>query len=166
MYKQGLVEPIHPVTVFDASDAQLAIRHLAKRDHIGKVVVRFPEEVFDIPSVPQTRHVAFDSQAGYLLVGGLGGLGRPIARWMVDNGARCLTFLSRSAGSGEADKAFAAELNSMGCEVIFVQGDVQNANDVSKARQMTPKEIKGVFHLAMVLNVSPVFLSVSYPSSD
>ena len=40
----------------------------------------------------------FDQSASCLIVGDLGGLGRAVSRWVVENGARELVYLSRSAG--------------------------------------------------------------------
>ena len=99
--------------------------------------------------------VSFDGEAAYILVGGLGGLGKSIATWMTEHGARNLIFLSRSAGSTEADKSYFYELESMGCSVSPIVGKVQDGIDVHKAiASANGRPIKGVIQLAMVLKVS------------
>lgn len=153
LYRQGHIHPIRPVTVFDASEIEQSFRHLQKGDHIGKIVVRMPKDASSIASNPRPRALALDPKASYLLTGGTGGLGKSIASWMVDRGARSLIFISRSAGSTDEDKAFFIELESLGCSVSAVAGKVQDMRDVNRAILKAPGPIQGVIHLAMVLRV-------------
>jgi hypothetical protein len=78
---------------------------------------------------------------------------------MVEQGARHLTFISRSASSPDND-IFFAELKSMNCFVTIAAGRVDNMEDVQKAISMSQKSIKGVVHLAMVLRVSSIDLTL------
>lgn len=153
MYRQGRIRPIHPMALFKPSEIEQSFRYLQKGDHIGKAVVKMPEDASEIPSTPRPNIYMLDPEASYLLTGGLGGLGRSVASWMVERGARSLVFLSRSAGLGDSDKAFFAELESMGCTVCPVAGKVQDMDDLNRAILRAPKPIKGVVHLAMVLRV-------------
>lgn len=114
------------------------------------------ESTSSLNSVPWTRHIQFDPNSTYLLVGGVGGLGRSIATWMVERGARSFTFLSRNAGRSEVSRALFAELESMGCTVTAVAGSVDQTEDVQKAIQVSKSTIKGVFQLAMVLQDTPM----------
>lgn len=101
--------------------------------------------------------MTFSADPAYLLVGGLGGLGKSVANWMVERGAsaRHLVFLSRSAGKTDEDKAFFAELASHGCSCQAVNGMVQDVESVRRAVKAANRPIKGVVHMAMVLRVSP-----------
>ncbi|KAI1458682.1 hypothetical protein F4805DRAFT_456394 [Annulohypoxylon moriforme] len=157
-YKQGFLQPIDPVAVFDAKQISRAFRHLEDGDHLGKVTVSFapPGSGSPIESVPQRRNMKFDPAATYLLVGGVGGLGRSIATWMVERGARSLTFLSRSAGISKVSKALFTELESMGCSVTAVAGSVDRIDDVQGAVHRSKSPIKGVIQLAMVLRDAPM----------
>lgn len=154
-YQQGLLRPIEHVETFEAKQILRAFRHLEDGDHIGKVVVTFPESSANatIQSTPQPRRIEFNPNAGYLLVGGVGGLGRSIATWMVERGARNLTFLSRSAGLSDISKSIFLELESMGCAVTAVAGRVNHMNDVQEAIRRSKYPIRGVVQLAMVLRV-------------
>ena len=145
-------------TTFDASDIRGAFRHLQNGDHIGKVIVTMSpaESVARLNSVPWTRQARFDPDGTYLLVGGVGGLGRSIATWMVERGARSLTFLSRNAGRSEASRSLFRELECMGCTVTAVAGSVDRMEDVQKAIHESTSTIKGVFQLAMVLQDTPM----------
>ncbi|XXG95388.1 hypothetical protein Hte_001650 [Hypoxylon texense] len=144
-YQQGLLQPIEPVATFEAKQILRAFRHLEDGDHIGKVVVTFPESGSNasIQSTPQPRRIEFDPTAAYLLVGGVGGLGRSIATWMAERGARNLTFLSRSAGRSDVSKSLFLELESMGCVVTAVAGRVDHMDDVQEAVRQAKLPIKG-----------------------
>jgi NADP-dependent 3-hydroxy acid dehydrogenase YdfG len=81
----------------------------------------------------------------------MGGLGKAIASWMVDNGEKSMIFLSRSAGQSNEDKALKAELEEAGCKVHCCAGDVSDADVVSSVVNNAPLPIAGVLQLAMVL---------------
>lgn len=160
MFSQGLITPI-PMTVFDATDISSSFRHLQKGDHIGKAVIRIPARISDIPSKPKGKVFSLNPDASYLLTGGLGGLGRSVATWMVERGARNLIFLSRSAGQGEHDSSFFFELESMGCQITAIQGKADNIQAVEEVASRATKPVKGIFHLAMVLRDAPI-LDMTY----
>lgn len=104
-----------------------------------------------IPSSPTAP--IFRDDVSYLLVGGFGGLGRSVATWMVEHGARSLVFLSRSAASPE-NVQFVKELNGYpGCTVTTVSGDVSKTEDVLQTIKAAPKQIAGVIQLSLVLRV-------------
>jgi hypothetical protein len=152
--KQGLFGPITPVTCYDASEISAAFRHMQTGQHMGKIVVRMPDSPGDLAARETRTEVRFSPDHAYLLSGGVGGLGRAISHWMVEKGARCLVYLSPSAGVSDAHPSFAAELKCQGCEAIFVPGSAAKLADVQKAISLSPKPIKGVFQLALALQVS------------
>lgn len=127
--------------------------------HIGKVVVEFPRPFPALQAnqgtkvVQNTIQATFESSASYLLVGGLGGLGRATAIWMVERGARHLVFLSPSAGTRSIHEDLIHELKSMECDVQLVKGSVSNASDARKALAAAASSgpVKGVFQMSMVL---------------
>lgn len=75
---------------------------------------------------------------------------------MVEKGARCLVYLSPSAGTTEDHRTFAEELECQGCDVIFIQGTAADMSDVQKAISHSPKPVKGVFQLALALKVCSI----------
>lgn len=154
LYRQGHVTPIRPLLTYGAQDATEAFRVLQNRDHIGKVILKMSRDDSILSDVRSASTLALDPGGSYLLAGGLGGLGKAIATWMVEHGARSLIFLSRSAGLNESDQAFFEELKSMGCVISAVAGMTQQMEDVIKAISSAPGPIKGVIQLAMVLRVS------------
>jgi NAD(P)-dependent dehydrogenase (short-subunit alcohol dehydrogenase family)/aryl carrier-like protein len=125
---------------------------MQKGTHIGKIVVSFClEDGKSLSAAPSTHSVSFDSNSSYLLVGGLGGLGKAVSTWMVENGARHLIYLSRSAGKAAEDKAFFDELESQGCSVQAVKGSVSNQEDVRLALEKATYPIKGILQMSMIL---------------
>lgn len=116
-----------------------------------QVVSSRPAEMGSLSST-RDRHISFKPDATYLLVGGVRGLGRSIATWLVTRGARSLIIFSRSAGTDPESKAFTRQLESMGCSISVVAGNVSDMDDVQRAIQSAEKPIRGVFQLAMVLN--------------
>nr|ALQ32752.1 putative polyketide synthase [Fusarium anthophilum] len=158
MIEADSIQSIKPVKVFDASDAEGAFRYMQKGVHLGKIVVSIPPQSSTLlPVSPRPLQVKLNAEASYLLVGGLGGLGRAAATWMVQRGARYLIFFSRSAGLSVRDKAFFRELASQGCTAQAVQGDVLSLADVERAVASAPpgKPIRGVLQMSMVLRDKP-----------
>lgn len=100
-----------------------------------------------------TACVHFRSDCCYLLVGGLGGLGRMISTWMVENGARNIVFFSRSAKEGPETTTFFNDLRIQGCEVTAFAGSVTSLSDVDGAVKQAAKPIAGVIQMSAVMRV-------------
>lgn len=120
--------------------------------HVGKLTVRMPDDLTLLPTFLNEPDLELKSEASYLLVGGLGGIGRSIALWLFENGARHLTFLSRSGRSANVED-FCQELETLGCHVQVFKGSVVNERDVRNAAENSTKPIRGVVQLSMVLQV-------------
>ena len=99
------------------------------------------------------RPIRFRSDACYVLVGGLGGLGRVTSTWMVENGARSILFISRSAKEGPQTTPFFNELRGLGCEVLTFAGSVTNLSDVEAAVKQATKPVKGIMQMSAVMRV-------------
>lgn len=95
----------------------------------------------------------FRSDACYLLVGGLGGLGRMVSTWMAENGAGSILFLSRSAKEGPETTPFFDELRALGCEVLTFAGSVTNLSDVKAAVKQATRPLSGVMQMSAVMRV-------------
>ena len=155
-YEQGHIKPIAPIKEFKAIEVEAAMRYMQKGQHIGKIIVTFPENPTELEATTKTRDLTLRSDVSYLSIGGLGGLGRSIASWLVERGARHLIFLSRSAGSVNSEDPYIKELAARGCSVQTFSGSVSNMNDVKKVVASAAKPIAGVLQASMVLNVSNV----------
>ncbi|OJJ30102.1 hypothetical protein ASPWEDRAFT_164008 [Aspergillus wentii DTO 134E9] len=150
-YTQGSIRPISPVTYFPADRIQEAFRFMQKGSHIGKIVVTMPDDPEILPTTGKQNKLALRSDASYLLVGGLGGLGRAISTWLVENGAEHLVYLSRSAGQSTQDQLFFLELQAQGCSVQAFPGSVSVLGDVERAIQGARLPVAGILQMSMVL---------------
>jgi aryl carrier-like protein len=153
-FAKGQFRPIRVDKVFEAPAVLEAFRYMQQGKHIGKIVLEIRDATGKllVQDVDTTKKAGaqLDGAASYLLIGGLGGLGRSMSLWMVEHGAKNLTFLSRSAGSANhAD--FVREIQSMGCTVQLVQGDVTSPEDVARAVEASPAPLKGIVQMSMVL---------------
>ena len=153
LYARGSIKPIPPIRKFPASEIQNAFRFLQKGNHIGKVVVTMPEKPEALQSLKHREELQFKSDTSYLLVGGLGGLGRTVATWLVERGARNLLFLSRSAGRSIDHEEFFYELQSQGCIVQCFCGSVCNLDDVRRCINEAKYPVAGVVQMSMVVRV-------------
>ena len=110
-----------------------------------------------VETIPSTKPSwYFDPNATYVLAGGLGGLGRCIARWMMNRGAKHLMILSRSGPRGEAALTLLEELKTKGVNVLAVPCDISDESTLSSvisdhANELPP--IKGCIQGCMVLRV-------------
>jgi NAD(P)-dependent dehydrogenase (short-subunit alcohol dehydrogenase family) len=100
----------------------------------------------------------FRPDATYMIPGGLGGLGRSIASWMVDYGAKNILFTSRSGTADPKAKALVEELIKRGTRAKVAVCDISEAsalqNVLDEATQEGFPEIRGVVTCAMQLQVS------------
>ena len=104
------------------------------------------------------------ADATYLIAGGFGGLGRVLARWLVDRGARYLILISRSGASKPEAKALVAELEAKGVHVEGLACDVADSDRLRGlldecARMMPP--VAGCIQASMVLTVRRIVNSLS-----
>lgn len=110
------------------------------------------------------RKVTFDSEATYILSGGLGGIGRQISRWMARKGARNLIFISRRGASTPESQALIQELNEAGVRTEIIQWDITDAVKLTKLIADTSKSmppVRGVIQGAMNLK-DQIFANMSH----
>jgi acyl transferase domain-containing protein/surfactin synthase thioesterase subunit/acyl carrier protein len=92
--------------------------------------------------------------ATYLLTGGLGMLGRSMAKWLISKGAKHLVLTGRNASWEAAKELFsAAEINNAAIHVVAA--DISRDEDVSRLMQIISSQLpdlKGVVHSAGVLD--------------
>ncbi|KAK1979840.1 KR domain-containing protein [Colletotrichum cereale] len=152
-YEKGRIGSVSPVKVFGAAAVEECFRYMQKGQHIGKIVMSMDGLFNDTQSGSSSSAFkpSFNSHASYILAGGLGGLGRLVSNWMVENGARHLVYLSRSCeGTRENDKFF-EELKAQGCSVVAVGGTVSSLADVERAIGAATRPVRGVINMSMVL---------------
>ena len=158
----GVLQPL-PVQTFPINEVAEAFRFMAQARHIGKVVV--------------TNFTATEIRpdATYLITGGLGGLGLATARWLVNQGARHLVLVGRSAPSEQAQTAITA-MEQLEARVITAQVDISQSDRVADlldhiAGELPP--VRGIIHTAGLLDDGvlmqqtwPRFARVMAPKAD
>ncbi|KAL8810423.1 MAG: hypothetical protein Q9200_002591 [Gallowayella weberi] len=164
LFRTGELRPVYPVEVFDYSDIQTAFRTMQSGLHVGKLVMTASKHSI-IPALPHDAHpLELRPDATYVLVGGLGGLGRGIATYLADHGAKHLVFFSRSATIKPVAQALLDRLHDQDVEARVHICDVTDADTLRHTitrinNEMPP--IKGVIHGAMVLR-DGLFESMTY----
>lgn len=155
LFRDGSVGLIEPTTVYSYSNFEKAFRVMQQSKHMGKIVLKInPDDVVSV--IPQNPHpVTLHEDATYVIVGGLGGIGRSLAMLHAQHGAKNLAFISRSGASSPEAKATIAELKESGVNCKAYICDVADAKNFEATVQRIQKEmprIKGTIHCAMLLN--------------
>lgn len=122
---------------------------------VGKVVMTLSLQDHIPVSSRVVNPLSLDGNATYLLVGGLGGLGRSLARLLVINGARNIAFISRSGNASTNAKPLMQELLDQGASVNMYACDVSDEQGMKQALSQCEKDmppIRGVVQAAAVLN--------------
>lgn len=70
---------------------------------------------------------------------------------MAEHGARHSIYLSRNAGLGPDDESSVYGLNSLGCQVQLIQGNVTNLEDITRALKGATRPLGGISQMSMVL---------------
>lgn len=156
LFAEGKIQLAKPTRVLSYTQIEEAFRSLQSGKSMGKTVFKpNPNDIVPImPEKPSPLH--FDPSGSYVLAGGLGGLGRSIARWMVSRGAKHLIFISRSGAASEAAQELVTELEAAGCNVDVFACDVSDEAALSKVMddcKARLPQIKGCVQGSMVLKV-------------
>ncbi|KAI0402410.1 putative polyketide synthase [Xylaria palmicola] len=154
LVRRGITRPVEPVTTFPVSDVEGAMRLMQTGKHLGKIALSWGEDCV-VPVLQWgVRAPSLSVDGVYLLVGGLGGLGRSVAHKLVELGARRLCFLSRAGAQSAMAQDLVRKLEQQQVKVAVYKCDVGNERSVVSAIQdCTHKlgRIRGVFQCAMVL---------------
>ncbi|KAK0126530.1 hypothetical protein ONS95_008126 [Cadophora gregata] len=165
LLSNGKISPLGSITTFPVSDIETAFKVLSSGNVSGKLVV-VPRDTDQVKATPSSnKSKLLHPDASYILVGGTGGLGRSMARWMVSKGARNLVLLSRTGSTTGKIKQLIDELAPLGATIVVKSC---NAADTTSVETLISRElvdmppIRGVVHGAMVLRVS-CLLSLTVP---
>jgi acyl transferase domain-containing protein/NADPH:quinone reductase-like Zn-dependent oxidoreductase/SAM-dependent methyltransferase/acyl carrier protein len=141
--------PALPVRAFPMADAIGALRFMQEARHTGKIVL-------DLPPLAPLRHPQAGiegGQTGFLITGGLGGLGLVVADWLAESGAGPLVLVGRNA-PGQAALDRIAALRARGAAVFVERCDVGDEAELARLLARCGHDLprlRGVFHLAGVL---------------
>ncbi|KAK4162823.1 polyketide synthase [Cladorrhinum sp. PSN259] len=154
LLKYGKIRPVTPITEFSMSDIEVALKAQQAGKTIGKLVV--VPKAADVVKATRSKKVKalLRPDATYVLIGGTGGLGQSMARWMVSKGARNIVLISRSGSVTGKVKDLVDELGALGANVVVRPCNVVNRAEVDDLINVQLKDlppIRGVVHGTMVL---------------
>ncbi|KAI5251279.1 polyketide synthase [Aureobasidium subglaciale] len=153
LMSSGSIKPVGPITSYGINDVEAAFRSLQSGKSMGKLVITpQPGDLVQAISPKKTASL-FKEDASYLIIGGTGGLGCSIARWMASRGAKRICLSSRRANITPRLEELIGDLAKAGTKVIVRACDVANADSVQALTSELAKEgpIRGVIQGAMVL---------------
>ncbi|KAL2835360.1 hypothetical protein BJY01DRAFT_252737 [Aspergillus pseudoustus] len=155
-----------PVEIYGISEIEQAFRHMQSGKNIGKTVLSLRSTDQVTTMVDTKPSSSFDNHSTYMIAGGLGGLGRSIAHWLVDRGARNLILLSRSGNQNVYAGVTTKDLQEKGATVLTPTCDITDRGALAStlefcSRTMPP--IKGCVQASMAVSSSH-FGALTYDS--
>lgn len=153
--EQGIIRPTISVTVYPVSQIERAMHLVKSKENLENVALSFsPDDLIPVLCKPKSSSLKLSGDSTYLIVGGLGDLGRSLARFLVESGARHLCFISRSEAVQDVQKQLVTDLTSSGVDVRIYKCDIASFSTLEEtlalcSREMPP--ISGVIHSALVL---------------
>ena len=148
-----------PFRSFPACRIDSAFRLMAQGKHTGKVIVSFPEPFVARRGEPLVPAFEVKPDGTYLITGAFGGFGKVMAEWLADCGAKHLVLTSRNGAATPAAEAFVTKLRARDVDVQVIKADAGSAMDVKRVLgdiASLGHPLKGVFHLAMVIDDAPM----------
>ncbi|GFT94655.1 fatty acid synthase [Trichonephila clavipes] len=155
--KTGVVKPLDR-TVLDRNSIEEAFRYMSKGIHIGKVLLKIRDEEPEkrivpkclmIPAVPETQ---FHYNKVYIIVGGLGGFGMEVAKWIMRRGGKNIILTSRYGARTPYHHFFLKKWQKLG---VNVQVSTLNVAVKSEAEKLLKEAsrigpVGGIFNSAVV----------------
>jgi hypothetical protein len=166
LVRKRTVKVVTPVTVFDYSDLETAFRSMNEGKHVGKIVLRITPESMVNATPQKTNSLNLDPNGTYVLAGGLGGLGRDMALYLAEHGAKHIAFISRSGATHSESQKTLQKLHLRNVNAVAYACDIADTAKlkltITQISQHMPV-IKGVIQAAMVLKDS-LFENMDYES--
>ncbi|KAI1467861.1 uncharacterized protein F4812DRAFT_471220 [Daldinia caldariorum] len=157
-YRDGLIGPVRPFSATDISKLDQVLLKFSKGKHVGKLVVTYqdPQALVKMLPAPSQPRVRFDPKAYHIVVGGLGGLGRSIIRWMCQRGARNLVVVTRRGIEeiSSAARNLISTLTERGISIQPLACDISDKSQVTRLIEhiasVSPGiPLKGIIHAAV-----------------
>ncbi|KAJ5413478.1 hypothetical protein N7465_005783 [Penicillium sp. CMV-2018d] len=139
---------------------------LIQRASAGKLVVDLTSPAPLSVTMDESIVPLFTPEETFLVIGGGGGIGRSIIRWMTRRGARNIIIMSRRGLQSRPARDLQSELQEVGVKLAVYQGDIADGKSLEYVIQTSAKTfppIKGVIHCAMDLKT---MLFVNMPFDD
>ncbi|KAI1502213.1 hypothetical protein F5X99DRAFT_427602 [Biscogniauxia marginata] len=154
--KSGNGGPMYPIQTYSISDMEKAMRKMQSGLHVGKLVL-VPRAGDEVNVIARPRPLSFaGSDSTYLIAGGLGGIGRAITSWMIENCAKNILLVSRNAESHPDAVELVQTAKAEGVNIHVRNCDVSSEEALLKllkyCTSVSLPPIRGVINGAMVLD--------------
>ena len=159
--------PLLPVTEFDLDQADEAFRMVQSGAHSGAVALSIPAHGSVNATSASTRLPLVRSDGGYIVVGGMGGLGFVFAQWLVRHGAGLVVLNGRSPADA-ATQAAIDQLTAAGARIEIITGDIAEPGTAERlvaAVSDAGFQPAGVLHSAVVL-ADEIVLNMSEAAAE
>ncbi|KAL1607597.1 hypothetical protein SLS59_002566 [Nothophoma quercina] len=148
------VQGLEPFIVDSLTEAHGAFQSLLSGSQQEKRILKVDPDMSLMTQPPRPTPAKLKQDASYLVVGGTGGLGRGIIRFLTQLGARHIITLSPSGSDKVEAKHLVEELQQQGVELVNVKG---TASDVMKLKEIAQESgsrpVRGVIHAGTVFEV-------------
>ena len=139
-FAQGVYQPL-PLTSFRLDELPAAMRFMAARRNIGKIVVRPPA---GRPDVARNEGV-------HLITGGSGAIALGVAKRLIERGAKAVALVARRDASDQVRQlqAWSAE---QGAECVYLKSDCADEQSLRTAIDSLSAPVTAVIHAAGILD--------------
>jgi polyketide synthase 5 len=160
------VLPLPESTHYPLTEAATAIRAMSAAEHTGKLVLDVPRTERTRVTVPPELVRVFRPDGGYIITGGLGGLGLFLSEKLAAADCGRIVLSSRSQPNEEV-LATIDKIRASGADIVVECGDIAQpgtADRLVAAATATGLLVRGVLHAAAVVedatltNITPELL--------
>ncbi|KAI0599931.1 hypothetical protein F4775DRAFT_591035 [Biscogniauxia sp. FL1348] len=159
MLDKGILSPIETVTPMPMGRIEAAFRSIANRTHVGKVVVEADSQAMVQALLPPPPPLNLDPEASYIVVGGLGDIGKRLCQLLARLGAKHIITLSRRNLENDVREAIQDDICRLGAEIHIVKCDITDKSSIESAAALcrdTMPPVKGIIHGGMILRDHPL----------
>ena len=142
-FASGILKP-PPSVSYPLNASVAAFRRMQQAQHVGKLVVRVPDDA----------DAAVRPDATYLVVGGAGGLGETVVQWLCERGAKSVVLIGRRTADARVQELI-SQAAARGANLAYFSADVSDEAQLRGVLDHCTAHLpplRGVFHLAGVLD--------------
>ena len=163
--RNGEVQPLD-VKVYQKNEITEAFRSMGAGTHLGKVLVhssnfsgnsreaqkKLDKQLNSVCDLPNFAPAAGRENDAQLIVGGLGGFGLELTKWLAKHGFRNLKVVTRSSRMNGKIAKYFREIQAFGAKVEVLAGDFTKRDQVVSLVESQGGQIGGFWNLAGVLD--------------
>ncbi|OBT81690.1 Type I Iterative Polyketide synthase (PKS) [Pseudogymnoascus sp. 03VT05] len=159
MFEDKVLHAVEPITTIPMTNIEDAFRLIQSRKHTGKVVVTAESDTMVSVISARPPSLKLEKEGTYVIAGGLGDLGRRLARLMAAHGAGHIITLSRRKLDPDFQKELEDDIRALGGELHIEKCDITDKatmQEIADRSRKTLPPFKGLVHGGMVLRDRPI----------